>query len=336
MTNIDDSWNRLYDILKLYISRISKNPLNYLELHGLTEVVSKLVFFEDALNENDRLAHYTSLENVMKMFDLNHGVPVVRMYNYELANDPEEGKIKPPEWKKLEDKAMNKLFGTLFENEESLKNQVAFDRAFGCSFSSGPCSGVGDDMTYWRLYGNDGQGCSLKLSSLPARGAYKVRYRHRDFSSRSESDRLEDERVAGQLSEFVELAKEAIDCTSEKFRHEAAKLVAGALFRVFYGYYHLIKHIAYEDEQEWRVIVVMPSRDEIRYDTDSPNLVKRYVDGPKLAELLGTDSVITVGPTVPNSTTARDYLNKRVRQEHGMESATVRVSNQSYRIKHFS
>lgn len=335
MASIDDSWNGLYDILKLYISRISTDPLNYLELHGLTEVVSKLVFFEDSLSQNDCLTHYTSLANVVKMFDPSHGDPIVRMYNYELANDPEEGKIKPPEWKELEDKAVNELFGALFENEESLKDQIAVGSAFGCSFSSGPCGGVEDDMTYWRLYGNDGQGCSLRLSSLPTRGAYKVRYRHRDFSSRSEPDQTEDLRVAARLSEFVELAKEAIDCTSEKFRHEAAKVIADALFRVFYGYYHLVKHIAYEDEQEWRVITVMPSRNEIRYDTDSPNLVKRYTIGPKLDELLGTGSTITLGPAVPNSIAARDYFDKRVRLEHGMDSVGIGISDQSYRTKHF-
>lgn len=148
MPNINDSWDELYNILKLHISQISTNPLSYLELHGLTEVVSKLVFFEDALNGNDCLAHYTSWESVTTMFELNHGVPIVRMYNYELANDPEEGKVKPPEWKELEDKAMNELFDNLFDNEESLKDQMVVDSAFGCSFSSGPCSGVGDDMTY--------------------------------------------------------------------------------------------------------------------------------------------------------------------------------------------
>ena len=53
-----------------------------------------MVFFEDTLNVDACLAHYTSWENVIKMFGLNHGVPIVRMYNYELANDPEEGKIR--------------------------------------------------------------------------------------------------------------------------------------------------------------------------------------------------------------------------------------------------
>ncbi len=335
ISNIDGSWGALYNILKSCIRRIPKDPLYYLELHGLTRAVSELVFFEDTLSADARLAHYTSWENVIKMFGLNHDIPVVRMYNYELANDPEEGKIKPPEWEAVEDKAVNELFGDLVVDKESLKNLMVIESAFGCSFSSGPCNGVGDDMTYWRLYGNDGQGCSMRISSLPAKGAYKVRYRHRDFASRSESDKLEDERVATRLNEFVELAKEAVGCTPEKFKRDAAILVANALFRVLYGYYHLVKHVAYKDEQEWRVIRVMPKLQEVRYDIDSPNLVKRYVNGPMLSELLETESVITIDPTVPNSAVARDFLNERVREEHGILPVSVRVSSQSYRLKPF-
>lgn len=335
MSDITGSWDTLYNTLKSCISRIPKDPLNFLELHGLNRGVADLVFFEDTLSVEARLAHYTSWENVIKMFELNHGVPIIRMYNYELANDPEEGKIKPPEWEALEDKAVNELFGDLLGRNESLKDLMVTESAFGCSFSSGPRSGVGDDMTYWRLYGNDGQGCSLRVPSVPAAGAYKVRYRHRDFANRSKSEKLEDEGVAARLSEFVDLAKEAVDCTPEKFKRDAAILVANALFRVLYGYYHLVKHIAYEDEQEWRIIRVMPRFDEVRYDTDSPNLVKRYVNGPKLSELLETESVITIGPTVPNSAVARDFLKERVKEEHGIMSVKVEVSNQSYRLKSF-
>ena len=67
MSDIDGSWDALYNILKSCISRIPKDPLYYLELHGLTQAVSELVFFEDTLSVDARLAHYTSWANVIKM-----------------------------------------------------------------------------------------------------------------------------------------------------------------------------------------------------------------------------------------------------------------------------
>ena len=61
---------------------------------------------------------------------------------------------------------------------------------YGCSFSSGPSGVVEDDLTYWRLYGNDGQGCSLSIPTIH-KDVYEVRYRNKDFRDRSNPEKEE-------------------------------------------------------------------------------------------------------------------------------------------------
>ena len=314
--------------LRQVVERGSKNDSYFMAIPGLFERIPNLVLYDDAPESETNLVHYTTWKNASDMFNVGEISPVLRMYNYEQSNDPEEGRIKPPEWKKVEEDAA--YLAKYLEDDNRWTEEMTFGwSTYGCSFSSGP-SGVEDDLTYWRLYGNDGQGCSLKIPTTNIVGAYKVRYRDRDFNSRSDCDEREDKQVATRLRDLLEVGKEAVDRAPEKHRDIVGRTVAVGLHQVIYGYYHLIKHTAYEDENEWRILRVMPRLDTIRYDTRSAYLVRRYINGPTLKDLLITDSAITIGPAVLNRGAARAYFEYLARR-YEMKPVKVRISNKTYR-----
>ena len=251
------------------------------------------------------------------------GVEILRMYNYESANDPEEGSIKPPEWTRLEKKAKNLLHEY---DPEGSEERGRGGSTYGCSCSTnGP--GVEDDLMFWRLYGNNGEGCSLKLGSVP-RGMYRVRYR--DQGRRLTREVAEDREVAGRMERLLAIRRETIGRMPESGRLLTGRSIARVLGQVLDGYSHLVKNRAYEHEREWRMISVMPDRDKVRYDVGSDRVVRRYVDGGEMAKLFSSSSVITIGPGVPNSGAARDYIEAMARKG-GMKYTRISVSSKRYR-----
>ena len=133
------------------------------------------------------------------------------------------------------------------------------------------------------------------------------------------------------MSDLLEISKKIVDDAFPKYKNDVGKVVVRSLFQILYGYYHLIKHVAYAGEKEWRMIQVMPRMDHIQYDLKSGDTIKRYIEGPPLEKLLITNSSITVGPTVPSPDAARGYLEHLVRKVHKITSVDVRRSDKTYR-----
>ena len=336
MANVEESWANLMAELRQVVERGSKDPNYFLTIRRLIVQIPELVLYDDSLKTRFSLAHYTAWKNARDMFNVDREPPILRMYNYEQANDPEEGRIKPPEWEKVEEDAA--CLAKFLEEDSRWTEEMTFvGSTYGCSFSSGLLGAVEDDLTYWRLYGNDGQGCSLMIPTTDIMGAdkarmgvYKVRYRDRNFTSRSDCEKKEDEQVATRLEMFLEAGKEVVDAAPEVHKAIVGKTVAEGLYQVIYGYYHLIKNVAYADENEWRIIRVKPNLDKIRYDAKSDYLVRRYIEGPALKNVLFTRSAITVGPTVPSRVAARAYF-EYLAKRHGLEHLEVRISDKIYR-----
>ena len=327
MTDAETSWDDLINTLRHVKDSRYIDPIH----RGLLDRIQNSVLYDDSLGSEISLVHYTTWKNALDMFNPNGDHPVLRMYNYEQSSDPDEGQIKPPEWKELEEKERKSWLNEFLTDDDRWRDEMNFGTTYGCSFSSGPSEGVEDDLTYWRLYGNDGQGCSLKISRTHGMGVYKVRYRDRNFNSRNACDKKEDEQVAGRLRELFLVGKETVDKAHKNDRERLGRTVAEGLLRIIYAYYHLVKHIAYAGEKEWRMIAVMPESKEIQYDIASENLPKRYVKGPALSELLSTNSAITVGPTVLNRGAARAYLEYLAKERHEISYVIVKNSRQTYR-----
>ena len=336
MTGVGDSWDHLTTGL-VHISEIgSRNPSYYRTIIGLFERIPEPVLYEDRPDQKDNLVHYTTWKSALEMFkedqksEENKKSPVLRMYNYEHSNDPDEGKIKPPEWEDVEKDARASWIDDVLKSRSYwVEDMIHGWSTYGCSFSSGP-PGVEDDLTYWRLYGGDGQGCSLKISP-PNEQIYRVRYRDKDFSKRTKEDKQEDEQIAKCLKSIFDIGSETVKGAPEEHKPIVGITVAEGLLRIIYGYYHLIKHIAYAGEKEWRMIRVIPRSDSIRFDTKLGNVIKRYVEGPVLKKLLGSASAITIGPTVPNPGAARAYLENLAKEIHEIPYVDVKNSNQTYR-----
>ena len=103
--------------------------------------------------------HYTTIQRMVKMLDKQQ----MRMYNADQANDPSEGSF----------------FDTHLELPDRLawaQQETCRSSAYIASFIIPDFAGsLQDDLIYWRTYGNDGRGCSLKLLA-PASSLYRVQY----------------------------------------------------------------------------------------------------------------------------------------------------------------
>lgn len=280
----------------------------------LNALVNQVTYHKDKWNsqKDGRLAHYTSWENVLAI--LIADLPVLRMYNYEVANDPLEGHIVPPEWTKVWTKHERFL--------RTLNLDISTD-TYGCSFSSG--RDIDDDLTSWRLYGNNGEGCSLAMSKT-VDGMFKVRYRRPDGKGRTADEESEDKRVADEMDSLLETGEEV---TANSQCAEVVRAVTTAIQKILGGYRHSVKDIAYQEEREWRRIRVNPSKEDVEFHVDGGN-VRRFVKGPKIGELLDSLSAITIGPKVYNRQAARAYVEWLARKK-GIRYTCVRVSEKSYR-----
>ena len=330
--NVKESWDKLFDFLREVQTEGEEDKLReYVD--QLPGYVQRLVWYDDAIREGSGgFVHYTSWENMLKIFNVKEGEnrenkkPMLRMYNCEYANDPEEGKIKPREWKKVEQKAKNLLYKY---DPKGSEERTRGGSTYGCSFSTNG-KGVGDDLMFWRLYGNNGEGCSLKLGSMHI-GMHRVRYRDQDGKGRrKKSEIAEDREVANRINSLLEIGEETIEAVPDLHKAEIRQNIARAMGQVLDGYAHLVKNRAHQHEQEWRMIRVMPDRDDVKYDIDRNRIVRRYIERGEMKDLFSSSSEITIGPRVPNIGAARDYV-EALAIECGMKYTKIKVSSKKYR-----
>ncbi len=287
----------------------------------LQKQVRRVRFYNDKRNHETEscFAHYTSWSSFLAI--LNQERPLMRMYNYETANDPQEGQIYPEGWREVGERA--RCIGDV--NGADDRSQPG--DTYGCSFSSGT-EDIGDDLTLWRLYGDNGEGCSLMTSS-PGMDMYRIRYRKHDGSVRNRKEAEEDKAVAQQMNKLLCAGERTIDSLDDSYMQPVGSAIGDAVQRVLEGYCYLVKDVAYSNEKEWRRIVVRPPLVETRFDADVAG-VRRYVEGHAFKDLLVTGSAITIGPKVGNSKAVCDYV-KRTAGHRGLQRPSIRNSAKSYR-----
>ena len=321
---VEESWSKLFDLL-LSIQQ-TKEFYRTIE-ESLPSHVRGLILYDDMHLEQPQptLVHYTSWENLLKILQVKGSEhPMLRMYNYEFANDPEEGNIKPAEWKELE-RRVEKLLKKY--DPEGQEERARRGCAYGCSFSSN-INNVEDDLMLWRLYGNDGEGASLKLGAVQ-KEMYKVRYRADQKQDNGVAE-AEDDDVARRIDRLLKIGIDTIDASPSLSKNRTGRLVARALAQVLDGYFYLVKNKAYEHEKEWRALKIFPHEKNVKYEIGRDGVVKRYTEWEMMKNLFGSESVITLGPTVPNSGAAKGYIEKLAR-EHGMTNTIIKLSSRKYR-----
>lgn len=325
--NFEDSWRKLLDLL----SNVRQSEKFYEAIgHSLPSHVRDLILHDDQRGSEQSymaLVHYTSWQELLQMLQVNDGQSMFRMYNYEMVNDPQEGGIGPAEWRDIEGEVEDLLQKYAPDGKEERARRGG---AYGCSFSTSieNVDGIEDDLMFWRLYGDNGKGVSLKLGAIP-KEMYRVRYREYKGQGIGTTEE-EDRDVTKRMCQLLDAGKKTIDKAPDRWKAETGRSIAWALAQVLDGYLYLVKNKAYEHEQEWRAIKIWPNSESVKYEIDQDGIVRRYVNWCEMKELFGSASVITLGPKVPNGGAARAYIEKLARTR-GMEHTTVRISKRNYR-----
>ena len=340
--NMEESWKTLLLQLLLIKGRLGKTKEVCAYAEAFSECVRRFKFYDDdELRSKQSLAHYTTWERALAILEVESG-PVLRMYNYEGSNDPQEGMFWRSSWKGLEETSQW-LDSFLPEHEEVLVGKgESTGRIYGCSFSSEEPKSeedetkererIEDNLTYWRLYGNDGKGCSFGVrGSMDS--VYRVRYLEEGGRNIDKEDEIIDQKVAGHMKDLLEIGRVVVPQMPSQHPNRQqpsprARVVTG-LRQLLSGYNHLAKSSYFKDEREWRRIEVAPLDSAVFFDVDK-TLVKRYVKGPKLEVFMVSGSSITIGPQVSNPGASRAYIEYLVRK-HGMKITQVRISKSVYR-----
>lgn len=282
------------------------------QLKRFDQATKGLVFYNDLLHPKQHLVHYTSWNQALAILDCEE-VPVLRRYSFERTNDPQEGRLWRRVWGGITDDAerIDNLLPSY--NQTLIRSGRSTGSTFGCCFSAGE-QGVEDNLTFWRLYGNDGNGCSFRVSGHPP-NTYRVRYLDERGRNEREDDERLDQQICSWMCELLKVGSELVNqFLSSRFnRKHVASWMAEKIRTVIGGYNHLVKSNYFKDENEWRMIDVGPPTDSILYDVDEARVVRRYVPGLSLSELLITGSSITIGPQVPNGGEARAYVERLVK-----------------------
>ena len=317
---MESSWKALLD----QVSAVSDHLDAPDPLTDVDAAIKELVFYDDSLGLDEHLVHYTSWESALAI--LKEEEPAICSYNYERTNDPQEGRLWRSVWNAIkEDADWFDQFLPAYD-KTLLTSGRSVGTTFGCCFSAGGPS-VEDNLTFWRLYGKDGKGCSFKVTSHLPR-TYKVRYLDEHGKNRN-GDEEQDRQVGSWLHDLLARGRELVERLLADGRKDVASGMAGRIRKVLGGYNHLVKSSYFEDEKEWRMIDVF-STDTVLYDTDEAGVVRRYVSDLTLKRGLVTGSSITVGPQVPNGGAARAYVEHLARAK-GLGPPAVNLSKQTYR-----
>ena len=187
---------------------------------------------------------------------------------------------------------------------------------------------VSDDLVFWRTYGKDGEGCSLTLS-VPSCRLLKVLYgtdkvKCTDLLLKSVLDLLYD-----SLSPLISIPEQPID-VQEK--------LAGIVVRLLEKIQYLFKDKAYQYENECRFVIPESETDrnkicfEYGGQCNTPTRIRHYYEDKDLEieEILGSGSLITLGPCVPYPENVRYYL-ETLLQKAELRNTEIKISKIRYR-----
>ena len=267
--------------------------------------------------------HYTTIGRLVNILNEKpkDGFPL-RLYDSVHLNDPDEGiyllrhltQHAGCDWIELDTTPPS----------SASKGQVAYIISFVLTRNG---TTIEDDLVFWRTYGNEGKGCSLKFS-IKHDHLKKVMYR-KDIAKTVEL-------LSPILATLSPLFQSSVDTESKKkIRVQASTTLSGCLRRILYLY----KSSAYKYENEARIVILDSETEEanLHFDYQEGNVgrprIRHYIklDHVTLKQLLPSGSKITVGPTVPHPDNVCAYLEK-MKRRLGLHGPVITASEISYRI----
>ena len=304
-----DRFNRDNRLSSRYVGEIIAPVLRDI-LSDLGLEIDKQHRIDTNKERNVFVTHYTNIRAIISILhNASEGKnESLRLYDSAHFNDPEEG---------------NYLFRSLPEEYTWVRNgnpSHAYIASFIAPFSNSGRD-VSDNLVFWRTYGREGEGCSLKLS-VPRCRLRKVLYG-------AEATRATESVVLPILAILSPLA--GID---DHTRRILAEAIWEPLERVRYLY----KSEAYDYENEHRIVVHKSDvkEEDICFDYngdgDSQVRVRHYCEHEDLYinRMLISGSLLTLGPCVPNSDDlCRSFEILKRRAE--LDGPAIKTSDISYR-----
>ena len=345
MSNTDEKMEKLKAQVTAGLQHFKKNP-EYLERNPEQGMlyVAEIVFpaLKDVLKDLCReienrhrleelesrtkvsVIHYTSIATLVSLLqnapkeieNASTGRNAsLRLYDSAHFNDPDEGKYF---YRNLK----------LVNGQELLRTSNAH-HAYIASFIRPDAKkterDASDDLVYWRTYGKEGEGCSLKLT-VPGCRLWKVRYGADEVKC---PDRLL-KSVWDTLYPLIGINGQPIIDVQEK--------LAGIVVRLLEKIQYLFKDKAYQYENECRFVIPESETDrnkicfEYGGQCNTPTRIRHYYEDKDLEieEILGSGSLITLGPCVPYPENVRYYL-ETLLQKAELHNTEIKISKIRYR-----
>ena len=271
---------------------------------------------------------YSSLEAIVSMLQTPNGG--LRLSDTSTMNDPDEGRST------IEDRNVLHLLKNEFGEESWLGQR--YIAANVCSFvgivrDNKQRIDPGDDLLFWRLYGNDCRGVSVTMPphvsknlvdlSIVDRVAYTDEPLFQNDLSSLPTLLQDLDNLRSRASEAGEWSKISPDVLS----------VCDQIFKRRF----LRKRSHYEMEREYRSVAFLSGDDneDSRYSRHGRHVrygfIRRFVEIPELSceSILTTNSQITIGSNVPEAPTAKNVLSDLLKSK-GREIVSIRVSEILY------
>lgn len=258
-------------------------------------------------SETTFVVHYTGVRTIINLLK---SAGNLRLYDSAHFNDPDEG---------------NQLFQTLNADLElAWLMEHAPSHAYIASFvADDPSRDSGDQLSFWRTYGREGEGCSLRVK-VPDSLLRRVKYRPEDVQLAA--NRIKPALVAvndlafhGQLEE----------------RRRLREILADTIRKSLGGILYLYKGESYDHEEELRIVLAGDNinEDAISFEHVPSRLseghLRHYQNHPDLeirAMARDSGSQITLGPRILRPDDVKNSLEILVKRAGLGNSLQVRVS----------
>ena len=294
-----------------YVTVVVGGVLNEL----IIEIANAHRFMDITEGETTLTVHYTSVFNLISMIEdaSNRENASLRLYDSAYLNDPEEGDYF------VRHLDLPGRYTWLGENASH-----AYITSFIIpNLFAGEGMNASDNLVFWRTYGMEGEGCSLKLN-IPSHRLHKVCYG-------PDKVKCTGDILLPALDSLHGLAE-----VSSGVQEELAETVWECLGRIRYLY----KSKAYEYEGECRIVMPEPDiedKDKIRFEYSGQNgvpaKIRHYYENEefRIKEVLSTGSSITLGPCVPYAYNAVYLLKHLLRKAEISDDPEIKISDILYR-----
>ncbi len=314
---------------KWYVSDIVGPMLKDVVKDLCREIENRHRLEESEGGKKIHVIHYTSIATLLSMLEnapmkgqdapMARRTASLRLYDSAHFNDPDEGKYF---YRNLK----------LVNGQELLRTSNAH-HAYIASFIRPDTKKTerdeSDDLVYWRTYGKEGEGCSLKLT-VPSGLLWKVLYGTDEVKCTDQLLKSVWDTLYNYLKPFESIrGKPFID---------AQDILAGIVADHLKGIRYLFKDKAYEYENEYRFVI--PESDSVRKKIcfesggqyNAPSHIRHYyeVEDLKVHNIFGSGNIITLGPRVQFRNSV-NYCLKALLDKAKLYGTEIKMSTIPYR-----